>query len=139
VVSQGGGVTRAMQDTNNHKLAVVMDIVDGVIAGKRNAQTGRKMAACGRGKRKVQKRFAIRFDPGYQPRRRRLGSFDGDVEPNLGKVGFRRVGQAEGERSATSLLPRATIVAASKSFTRPAARSANPLLMSALSAASSSI
>jgi hypothetical protein len=27
-----------------------------------------------------------------QPRRRRLGSFAGNIKPNLGKIGFRRVG-----------------------------------------------
>jgi toxin ParE1/3/4 len=43
-----------------------------------------------------------------------------------------------GERSADSFLPRAVIRSVSKSLTRPAATSANPLSMSALSAASSS-
>ena len=50
-----------------------------------------------------------------ETRRRRYGSFDGEIIPNLGEVGFGRVGQAEGERSANSFLPLAIILSASKS------------------------
>ena len=139
MLGQNSGVARAMQDANDHKLALVMHVIDGVIAGETDAQARRKMLTRGRGERKMPQRLAIAFDLVNEPPCRRLGGFDGNVEPNLREVGFCRVGQAEGERSANSFLPRAMILSASKSFTRPAATSANPLSMSVLSAASSSI
>src|SRR5208282_1682104 len=87
---------------------------------KTDAQAGRKVVSRRGGKWKMKQRIAILLDPVYEPRRGRLGGFDGDVEPDFGEVGFRRVGQAEGERSANSFLPRSTMRAASKSLTRPA-------------------
>jgi hypothetical protein len=60
-------------------------------------------------------------------------------DPGRSASVVRRVGQAEGERSANSFLPRAMMLPASKSLTRPAATSAKPLSISVLSAANSSI
>lgn len=83
--------------------------------------------------------LAIGLDLVDEPRCGRLRGFGRNVKPDFGEVGFGCVGQAEGERSDSSFLPRAMILSASKSFTRPAATSANPLSISILSAASSSI
>ena len=52
-------------------------------------------------------------------------------EPDFGEVGLGGIGQAEGERPANSFLPRSMMRSASKSCTRPSARSARPLSMSA--------
>jgi hypothetical protein len=65
----------------------------------------------------MKQRVAILFDLVNEARRCRLGDLDGDVEPDFGKVGFRRLGQAEGERSANSFLPRSTMRAVSKFLT----------------------
>ena len=66
-----------------------------------------------------------------------LRGFGGEISPNLGQVGFRRLGQTERERLSNSFLPRSMMRPASKSRTRPAATSASPLSISAFSAASS--
>ena len=139
MLRQGSGITRTMQDANDHKLMFIVVVVDRVIARETYAQAGREVVARGGGERKIPQRFAILFDPVDKARRSRLGGFDGDVKPDFGEVGFRRLGQAEGERSANSFLPRSTMRAASKSLTRPAATSASPASISAFSAANSSI
>ena len=129
------GVARTMEDADDYELAFVMKVIDGVVAGEADA----KLFARRAGHRETTERLAIALDLVYEPVRCRFGSFDGDVKPDFGEVGFGRVGQAEGERSANSFLPLAMMRSASKSFTRPAATSAKPLSMSLLSAASSSI
>ena len=139
MLRQGSCISGTMQHPNDHKLMLIVQVVDGIVARKTDAQAGRKVVSRRGGKWKMKQRIAILLDPVYEPRCGRLGGFDGDVEPDFGKVGFRRVGQAKGERSANSFLPRSTMRAASKSLTRPAATSARPASISALSAASSSI
>jgi hypothetical protein len=139
VLGQCGCISGSMQHPNDHELMLIVQVVDGIGAGKTDAQAGRKVVSRRGGKWKMKQRIAILLDPVYEPRRGRLGGFDGDVEPDFGEVGFRRVGQAEGERSANSFLPRSTMRAASKFLTRPAATSARPASISAFSAANSSI
>jgi hypothetical protein len=139
VLRQGGGITRAVQNADDNDLAFVVQVVEGVIARKTDTQPRRKILARGRSERKMPQRFAILLDPVDEPRGYRLGSLDGNIEPDFGEVGFRSVGQAEGERSANSFLPRSTMRAASKFLTRPAATSARPASISALRAANSSI
>ena len=139
MLSQSGGIASAVQNPHDHDRVLVVQIVDGVIARKAHTQARCEILPRGGGKRKMQQWIAILFDPVDQARRCRLGSFAGDIEPDFGKVGFRRLGQAEGERSANSFLPRSTMRAASKSLTRPAATSARPASMSAFKAVSSSI
>jgi len=139
VLRQGSSITRAVQDADDNDLTFVVQVVEGVIARKTDTQPWRKILARGRSERKMPQRFAILLDPVDEPRRYRLGSLDGNIEPDFGEIGFRRVGQAEGERSANSFLPRSTMRAASKFLTRPAATSARPASISALSAANSSI
>jgi len=139
LVGQSGGIARAVQDTNNHKLVLVMHVIHGVVAGEGDSEAWRKMLARGACQREMPQRFAVALDLVDKAFGDRFGGFDGDIKPNLGKIGFGGVGQAEGERSANSFLPRAIIRSASKSLTRPAATSARPLSISVLSAASSSI
>jgi hypothetical protein len=92
VLRQGCGVTRAMQDANNHERILVMHIVDGAIAGKTHAQAWREILARGRGERKISKGFAILLDLVDESRRSRLGSFTSNIEPDFGKVGFGLLG-----------------------------------------------
>ena len=92
MVSQSGSVARTVQDANNHKLTFIMHVIDGVVAGKRDTQARRKIVARRCRQRKMEKRLAIAFDLIDEAFRRRFGSFDGDIKPNLGKVGFGRVG-----------------------------------------------
>jgi hypothetical protein len=136
---QGCGVARPMEDADDDKVTLVVDIVDGVVAGKADPQTGRKILSRRSGQRKTKQRVAIPLDLVDEARRGCLGSLDRNVEPDIGEIGLRRVGQAEGERFANSFLPRSTIRPASKFLTRPAATSVRPALISALSAANSSI
>jgi hypothetical protein len=140
VLRQGGGITRAVQDADDNDLSfVVQVVVDGVIARKTDTQPWREFLSRGAGKWKMKQRVAILFDLVDEARRYRLGALDGNIEPDFGEIGFRRLGRAEGERSANSFLPRSTMRAASKFLTRPAATSARPASISALSAANSSI
>ena len=139
MLGQSRGVARAVQDANDHKLALVMHVIDSVVTREADTKPGRKIFAGRSGQGKVPERLAITLDLVDEPVRSRLRSFDGKVKPDFGEVGFCRLGQAEGERSANSFLPLAMMRSASKSFTRPAATSARPLSMSVLSAASSSI
>jgi hypothetical protein len=92
MLRQGGGVTRAVQNANEYDLSFVMQIVDGVIAGKAHAQAGCEILARGRGEWKISQRFAIMFDAVDQARRGRLGGFAGDIEPNFSEVGFGLIG-----------------------------------------------
>jgi hypothetical protein len=92
VLRQSGGVTRAVQNTNEHDLSFVIQIVDGVIAGKANAQAGCEILTRGRGERKISQRFTILFDPVDEARRGRLGSFARDIKPNFSEVGFGLLG-----------------------------------------------
>src|SRR5277367_5163412 len=92
VLCQGGGVTRAVQNANEHDLSFVIQIVDAVIAGKAHTQARREILARGRGERKISQRFAILFDAVDQARRGRLGSFASDIEPNFSEVGFGLLG-----------------------------------------------
>jgi hypothetical protein len=68
VLRQGGGITRTMQDANDHKLALIVLVVDGVIAGETYAQAGREVVARWGGERKITQRLAILFDPVDQAR-----------------------------------------------------------------------
>jgi hypothetical protein len=81
-----------MQDTHDHELARVMDIVEGVVAGEDDTQSRCKMLTERRGLRKMPKPLTSAFDLIDQPRRRVLGSFAGDIKPDFGNVGFGRVG-----------------------------------------------
>ena len=92
MLRQGGGVTRTVQNANEHDLSFVIQIVDGVIAGKAHAQARREIVARGRSERKISQRFAILFDAIDQTRRGRLGGFTGDIEPHFSEVGFGLLG-----------------------------------------------
>jgi hypothetical protein len=92
MLRESGGITRAMQDTNEHDLSFIVQIVDGVIAGKAHTQARREIIARGRGERKITQRLAIVFDAVDQTRRGRLGSFASDIEPNFSEVGFGLLG-----------------------------------------------
>ena len=83
MLRQGSGITRTMQDANDHKLLFIVQIVDGVIARKTYAQSGREVVARGRGERKITQRLAILFDPVDEARCSGLGGFDGNVEPDF--------------------------------------------------------
>ena len=43
MLRRGGGITSAVQDADDHDLSFVVQIVDGVIARKTDAQAGRKI------------------------------------------------------------------------------------------------
>lgn len=126
-----------MQHADNHDLGFRRKIIDRIAAVESNAQIGRELMARRARKRKILQAGKDCVDFVEQARRRRFRTVVGDISPDFGKVGFRRVGQAEVERSANSFLPLAIIFAASNFFTRPAATSARPLSMSAFKASSS--
>lgn len=137
MVGNGGGVSRPMQHADNHDFRFPGKIIDGIAAEERDAQVGGELMALRAGERKVLQAGKCRADFVEQARRRGFRTVVGDIGPDFGEVGFRRVSQAEVERSANSFLPLAIIFAASNFFTRPAATSARPLSMSAFNASSS--
>jgi hypothetical protein len=92
MIGQGGSITRRMQHTNDHKLPLIVHAIDRVIAGETHAQTGRKIFARGRREREMEQRLAIILDLVEEPRRYGLGSLSSNIEPDVGEVGFRRVG-----------------------------------------------
>ncbi len=91
VLGQCGRIAGAIQNPNDHKLMLIVQVVDGIVARKTDAQAGRKVVSRRSGKWKMKQRIAILLDPVYEPRCGGLGGFDGDVEPDFGEVGFRRV------------------------------------------------
>jgi hypothetical protein len=92
MLGESGGIARSMQDTDNHEVIFVMHIVDGVVAGKADAQTRRKILTRGCGERKVPQRLTIVLDLVDQARRCRLRGFNGDIKPDFGQVGFGSIG-----------------------------------------------
>jgi hypothetical protein len=92
LVGQSGGVTRAVQDANNHKLVLVMHVIHSVVAGESDAEAWRELLARGACERKMPQWLTIARDLVDKAFRNRFGSFDGDIKPNLGKVGFGGVG-----------------------------------------------
>jgi hypothetical protein len=92
VLGQGGCVTRAMQHANDDEFALIVTVVDDVVASKARAQAGRELLARGSGKRELTERLARVFDFVDEPRRGRLRCLQGNVGPDFGKIGFGRVG-----------------------------------------------
>src|SRR5580658_1186812 len=103
-----------MKHTHDDKLRLLANVVDRVIALKRDTQSSRKLVTRRARRGEVKQAHACRFDLVDQLRRGGFG-IDGNVSPDFGKVGFRRIGQAEVERLANSFLPRAMMAAASNS------------------------
>jgi hypothetical protein len=92
MLGDGCGVTRAVQNADDYEFSVVVDIVDGVIAGEADAKAWRKILARRPGERKSEKRLAIIFDLVDDPCRGRRGGFGGDVKPDFGEVGLCGIG-----------------------------------------------
>lgn len=134
---QGRHVARPMQHPDDHNLVGIRQVVDGVSAVKNHAQARCQFFPGGSHQGKFLHLREAAGKIGDEARRYRLGSLQRQISPDFGKVGFRRFGQAEGERAANSFLPRSTMRSASKSATRPWATSASPRSISAFSAATS--
>ncbi len=130
-------VSRAVQHPHDDDVPAALLVVDDIVALKSRSQAWRQTVARSAGQRKFGQVRERRLYARQQPVRCRLGTLDGDIGPDFGEIGLGRFGQAERERAANSFLPRAMIVCGSNSFTRPAATSARPLSISALSAANS--
>ena len=131
------GVTRAVQHANDHERIRERFVIDGMGFVESDPRTGRKLVAGRPQERPAPQRRKFLLNLGVKPRGDCLRGFEGDGGPVFREVGFRRFGQAEGERAANSFLPRSMMRFASKSLIRPSATSVSPLSMSALSAASS--
>jgi hypothetical protein len=59
VLGQGGRIAGAMQNSDDHKLMLVVQVVDGVVAGETDAQPLRKVFLRRRCKREVKQPVAI--------------------------------------------------------------------------------
>jgi hypothetical protein len=92
LLGDGCGVTRTVQNADDYEFSIVVDIVDGVIAGEADAKAWRKILARRAGERKSEKRLAVIFDLVDDPRRGRRRGFGGDVKPDFREVGFCRIG-----------------------------------------------
>ena len=62
VLGQCGCITGTMQNPNDHKLVLIMQVVDGIVPRKTNAQPGREVLSRGGRKWKVKKPIAILLD-----------------------------------------------------------------------------
>ena len=104
---------------------------------KRHPQSRTELVAGGANQRRVS-RYLYRFgNPVKVTGCGRFTDFGRNVSPDFRKVGFRCVGEVEGQGLADNFLPLAMMRFLSNGRTRPAAISANPLSMSAFSAANS--
>jgi hypothetical protein len=92
MLGDGCDVTRAVQNADDYEFSVVVEIVDGLIAGDADAKGWRKTLARWAGEWKSEKRLAIRFDLVDDPCRGRRGGFGGDVKPDFGEVGLCGIG-----------------------------------------------
>lgn len=92
MLGDGCGVTRAVQNADDYEFSVVVDIVDGVIAGEADAKGWRKILARRASERKSEKRLAITFDLVDDPCRDRRRGFGSDVKPDFGEVGLCGIG-----------------------------------------------
>jgi hypothetical protein len=59
VLGHGGSIAGAMQNSDDHKLMLVVQVVDGVVAGETDAQPLRKVFPRRRCKREVKQPVAI--------------------------------------------------------------------------------
>jgi hypothetical protein len=59
VLGQSGRIAGAMQNSDDHKLMLIMPVVDGVVAGETDAQSLRKVFPRRRCKREVKHTVAI--------------------------------------------------------------------------------
>lgn len=137
LVGDRGGLAGAMKDADDDQLAAGGQVIDGVGTMEGDTQARGKLLARRADERREQQRGEFRLDGIDKERGDGFRCFGGDVRPNFRQIGLGRIRQSEDERAANSFLPRSTIFLVSKSVTRPAATSARPLSMSALSAASS--
>jgi hypothetical protein len=72
VHGQGDRIAGAMQNSDDHKLMLIMPVVDGVVAGETDAQPLRKVFPRRRCKREVKQAVAIVPDLVDETRRCRL-------------------------------------------------------------------
>ncbi len=124
-------VTSAVQHADNNQFIRSRLVIDGVGAVESDAQVRCELIPRGAGKREMLQWLERRFDLADEARRDLLGCTESDPRPEFGEIGFRRVGYAECERAASNFRPRSMMLLASKSLTRPSARSAKPLSISA--------
>ena len=59
MLGQGGRIAGAMQNSDNHKLMLVVQVVDGIVAAETDAQSLRKIFPRRRCKREVKQTVAI--------------------------------------------------------------------------------
>jgi proteic killer suppression protein len=131
------GISRPVQHPDNNYRIRLRQIVDGVGTMEGHAQPWSELLTLRTGQRKETQRLARGLDRRDDARGDVDGRIGSNGEPDFGEVRLGGIGQAEGERLANSFLPRSMMRSASKSFTRPSARSVSPLSMSALRATSS--
>ena len=72
-----------------------MHVIHGVAAGVTRRPEGERVRGSSQ-RAEMPKRLAIALDLVDEAFRYRFGGFGGDISPDFGEVGFRRVGQAEG-------------------------------------------
>ncbi len=126
-----------MKNPDNNKSALSHLVVNGVGMVKRHPQARTELVA-GRANQRRLPRHIYRFgNPVKVTGCGRFIGFGRNVCPDFRKVGFRCVGEMEGQGLADNFLPLAMIRFLSNGRTRPAAISANPLSISDFSAANS--
>lgn len=95
-----------MEDADDNNLMRAMQIVDCVSAVEGDPQPGSELRSRRSGFRKSMKPFQIGCKAGEKSRCQRFGRFVGKIAPNLCKIRFGGLGQAERRRWADIFLPR---------------------------------
>ena len=86
------GVPRAVQHADKNEFRFGRRVIDGVSALENYTQARREILPRRTRKRKLQQSLARVLDLGKQARGGRFRGFGSDIDPDFGKVGFRRVG-----------------------------------------------
>src|SRR6185437_3181884 len=126
-----------MKNPHNDKRALGHLVVNGVRMVKRHPQAHTESVAGWANERRVPHHIYSFGNPVKVTGCGRFTHFGRNVSPDFCKVGFRCVGEMEGQGLADNFLPLAVMRFLSNGRTRPAAMSANPLSISAFSAANS--
>lgn len=137
MLSNGGSVSRTMKNPHNYQPAPGHLVVNGVRLVERHPQAGTELVAGCAHQRSVPYHIDSVSHPVKVTGCGRFTRFRRNVCPDFRKVGFGRVGEMEGQGLTDNFLPLAMIRFLSNGRTRPAAISANPLSISAFSAANS--
>lgn len=137
LLSDGGSIPRTMKNPDDDKCSLGDLVVNGIRMVKRHPQARAELVAGRANQWRVACHIYCLGNPVKVTGCSRFTRFGRNVSPDFRKVGFRCIGEVKGQGLADNFLPLAMMRFLSNLRTRPAAISANPLSISAFSAANS--